>query len=99
MKRLGEIKRILAKHKRELEQDYDVREIGVFGSYTRGEQKEQSDVDILVEFDKNSKLTLLDFVRLENHLSELLGVRVDLVEKQTLKLRIGKHIMEEVVNV
>jgi uncharacterized protein len=99
MKTLSEIKHILALHKAELQLEYDVKEIGVFGSYVRGEQKKQSDVDVLVEFEESSKLSLLDFVRLENHLSDVLGVKVDLVEKSTLKPRIGKHVLEEVVDV
>ncbi|RLI42422.1 hypothetical protein DRO59_04235 [Candidatus Bathyarchaeota archaeon] len=54
---------------------------------------------MLVEFDESAELSLLDFIRLENYLSEELGIKVDLVEKSTLKPRIGKHIMEEVVNI
>jgi len=50
MKTLDEIKNILAQHKEELRQKYKVKEIGIFGSYVRGEQKRKSDVDILVEF-------------------------------------------------
>jgi predicted nucleotidyltransferase len=99
MKTLTEIKHSLSAHKAELQQKYCVKEIGVFGSYVRGEQKSQSDVDVLVEFEESAELSLLDFVRLENHLSEVLGVKVDLVEKGTLKPRIGKHVLEEVVNV
>lgn len=99
MRRFEEIKGTLAKHKQELRRDFGVKQIGVFGSYVRGEQKKQSDIDLLVEFEEPSNLILLDFIRLENSLSEMLGVKVDLVEKQTLKPRIGKHILEEVVNV
>jgi predicted nucleotidyltransferase len=99
MKSLEEIKTALANQKEELKQKYKVKEIGIFGSYVRGEQKKQSDVDLLVEFESTSNLTLLDFVGLENYLGKLLGVKVDLVEKHTLKPRIGKHILEEVVNV
>ncbi len=99
MRRFEEIKGTLAKHKQELRRDFGVKQIGVFGSYVRGEQKKQSDIDLLVEFEEPSNLTLLDFIRLENSLSEMLGVKVDLVEKQTLKPRMGKHILEEVVNV
>jgi predicted nucleotidyltransferase len=98
MKGLEEIKNTLAVQKRELRQKYRVKEIGIFGSYVRGEQKKRSDVDLLVEFEEPSDLTLLDFVRLENYLSEILGVKVDLVEKNALKPRIGKRILEEVVN-
>ncbi|MGO8805069.1 MAG: nucleotidyltransferase family protein [Candidatus Bathyarchaeia archaeon] len=99
MRRFEEIKGTLAKHKQELRRDFGVKQIGVFGSYVRGEQKKQSDIDLLVEFEEPSNLTLLDFIRLENSLSEMLGVKVDLIEKQTLKPRMGKHILEEVVNV
>ena len=99
MKRLDEIRNTLVKYKEELGKEWKVKEIGIFGSYIRGKQKKQSDVDLLVEFDENSDLTFLDFIRLENYLSDLLGVKVDLVEKQTLKQRIGKHVLSEVVNV
>ena len=99
MKGLEEIRNTLTMQKRELRQKYRVKEIGIFGSYVRGEQKKRSDVDLLVEFEEPSNLTLLDFVRLENILSEILGVKVDLVEKSALKPRIGKRILEEVVNI
>ena len=99
MKTFDEIRKTLSENKRELRQKYKVKEIGVFGSYVRGEQKKKSDVDILVEFDDSSTLSLLAFIGLENHLSDVLGVKVDLVEKSTLKPRIGKRVLEEVVNV
>lgn len=99
MKNLEQIKNALTNHKHYLQQKYKVKEIGIFGSYVRGEQKSKSDVDLLVEFDEPSNLTLLDFIGLENYLSEVLGVKVDLVEKHALKPRIGKHVLEEVVNV
>jgi predicted nucleotidyltransferase len=94
---IEQIKKTLTEHKEELKQHYQVKDIGIFGSYVRGEQKSKSDVDILVEFEESSTLSLLDFVGLEDYLSELLGVKVDLVEKGTLKPRIGKHVLNEVV--
>lgn len=99
MKSLEEIKNTLTKQKQELRQKYRIAEIGIFGSYVRGEQKKQSDVDLLVKFEEPSNLTLLDFIRLENYLGEILGVKVDLVEKSTLKPRIGKRVLQEVVNI
>ncbi len=99
MKTLEDIKRTLSSHKQELSEKYGIKEIGVFGSYVRGKQRRQSDVDLLVEFEESSNLTLLDFVRLEDYLSDLLGIKVDLVEKHVLKPRIGKHVLAEVVNV
>jgi hypothetical protein len=99
MRTLKKIESTLVQHKQDLSCEFKVKEIGIFGSYVRGEQKKHSDIDLLVVFEEPSNLTLLDFIRLENSLSKMLGVKVDLVEKQTLKPRIGKHILKEVVNV
>lgn len=99
MKRIEEIKKKLVELKPSLKEEFKVQSIGVFGSFVRGEEKKGSDLDVLVEFDESAGLSLLDFIGLENHLSEALGVKVDLVEKSVLKPRIGKQILEEVVNV
>jgi predicted nucleotidyltransferase len=85
-------------HLPELREQYGVRTLGVFGSYVRGEQRPQSDLDLLVEFD-GRPLTLIQVISLEQHLSDLLGVKVDLVEKKSLKPAIGRHILQEVVPV
>ncbi len=82
----------------EISERYHVRSLGVFGSYVRHEQKPRSDLDVLVEFDDDS-LSLIQYLQLENYLSDLLGVRVDLVEKQALKPQIGQRILQEVVPV
>jgi len=94
---LERIINILKEHKEELRGKYGVKEMGVFGSYVRGEYKEKNDLDILVEFEEEAEIGLLKFVNMENYLSELIGVKVDLVEKSALKPRIGKHILKEVV--
>jgi len=94
---LKEIKETLAKYKPELKRKFEIKEIGIFGSYISGEQGEKSDLDILVEFEDDARLSLLDMVGLEIELSELLGVKVDLVEKKYLKPFIGQHILREVV--
>jgi predicted nucleotidyltransferase len=97
--RLDEIKEKLAKHKEDLRLRFKVKELGIFGSYVKEEQKEGSDLDVLVEFEKDAKLSLLDIVGLELELSDLLGFKVDLVEKKTLKPYIGQRVLEEVVYV
>ena len=94
MKTLDEIKSILAQHKKELADKYKVKEIGIFGSYIKGEQKEKSDVDILVKFEE--PIGFFKFMDLERHLSELVGGKVDLVMETALKPRIGRCILEEV---
>ncbi len=80
-----------------LREKYKVKTLGVFGSYVRGEQKKSSDLDILVEFQE--PVGLFKFMELEEFLEKNTGVKVDLVSKKALKPRIGKHILEEVINV
>ncbi len=92
-----DIKRVLKKYESELRERYGVKEIGIFGSYVRGEAKKGSDIDILVEFYPNAEIDLIKFVELEEYISDLLGIKVDLVMKSALKTRIGKHILKEVV--
>lgn len=87
----------LRAHLPELRERYGVRTLGVFGSYVREEQCGSSDLDVLVEFDRTP--TLLEFVDLQYHLSDLLGVKVDLVMKRALKPAIGRRILAEVVPV
>ncbi|MGB9927989.1 MAG: nucleotidyltransferase family protein [Methanosarcina sp.] len=76
---------------------YKVNYLGIFGSYVRGEQDSESDLDILVEFDEAPGL--FEYIRLEDYLSEILGIKVDLVMKSALKPAIGKRILEEVIAV
>ena len=78
-----------------LRREYAISSLGLFGSYVRGEQRQGSDLDILVEFSKIPGM--LRFLDLERELSHLLGVSVDLVQKEALKPAIGKRILEEVV--
>jgi len=96
---LAEIKEILVKQKPYLAEKYGVVEIGVFGSYVRGEQRPDSDLDILIELTDPPQISLLGLVNLENHLSDLLGLKVDVALKKNLKRRIGQRILQEVVPV
>lgn len=97
MSELDKIKHVLRRNKPALKRQFKVKALGVFGSYARGEQKKNSDVDILVEFSRTPGL--FDYVRTENHLSSILRKRVDLVMKGSLKPTIGKYIMREVIYV
>lgn len=76
-----------------LREQYAVATLEVFGSYVRHEEKKDSDLDILVTFNKAP--SLLKFIRLENHLADLLGIKVDLVLKDSLKPVLGKRILRE----
>lgn len=91
---LDRLKKILRGHREEMSRDYGVAAIGIFGSYVRGEATAESDIDILVEFDK--PIGFFRFLELEEKLSGWLGAPVDLVTKAALKPNIGRHILEEV---
>ena len=88
---------ILRQNKPILAERYKVKSLGVFGSQVRGEAREDSDVDILVEFAETPDL--FRFMDLEEELVALLRCQVDLVTKRALKGNIGKRILSEVVEV
>ena len=94
---LADVIRVLRKEMPRLARVYSVRSLRVFGSYARGENEPGSDLDILVAFDEVPGL--LKFVELEQDLSEILGVEVDLVMESALKPRIGKRVLSEAVPV
>jgi predicted nucleotidyltransferase len=78
-----------------LQTRFHVQYLGLFGSYVQGTSRRDSDLDVLVEFSEEP--SLFEFIELEDHLSSLLGVKVDLMMKDTLKPLIGRHILSEVV--
>jgi hypothetical protein len=90
IKTLNELKPVIRKK-------YNVKELGIFGSYTRGQEKNDSDLDILVSFEV--PIGLFKFLELEEYLSDKLDINVDLVSKKALKPRIGKRILEQVIMV
>jgi predicted nucleotidyltransferase len=97
MHTVEKLKAVLASHKEELSENYKVKEIGIFGSYVRNEQTKKSDVDVLVTFSET--IDLFKFVELENYLSDILDVKVDLVMKDGIKPRLKERILNEAVYV
>ena len=95
MKTIEEIKQIVQEQKSVWIEKHRVRKIGIFGSYVRGDQKNDSDLDILIDFDEYPGL--LEFLSMENDLSQRLGIKVDLVMKSGLKPVIGERILNEVI--
>jgi uncharacterized protein len=90
----AEIKNIILSHLKE----FDPIKVGIFGSYARGDNKKDSDIDILVKFKESP--SLLTLIKLENDLSEILGVKVDLVTTGALKnKRILKSIKKDLINI
>jgi len=87
-------------HKRLIEnegriKEYGVKKIGLFGSYVRNRQKRKSDVDILVEFEKE-KITFDNYMHLKFFLEDLFGCKVDLVILDDLKRQLKPYILREV---
>jgi len=95
MEKLKKIKKTIKEHKLLLKERFKVKSVAVFGSYLRGKQKKESDIDILVEF--YEPIDLFKFVELENFLTQTLGRKVDLVMKEALKPRLKEKILEEAV--
>ncbi len=91
------IMKILRELLPKIKTQYQIKQLGLFGSYVRGEATENSDIDILVEFYPNINFGLITYCRLENQLSETLGKKVDLVTKDGLKPHIGANILKEVI--
>ena len=85
MKTLKEIKIQLELLKPVLKEKFQVETIGIFGSYSQGQQKKKSDIDLLVTFTKPNDIDLLDFITLKQFLSRKLKTKVDLVEKESFE--------------
>ena len=81
---------ILSKYKETYGKKYGIEEIGIFGSYARGEQKEESDVDVFLRL-KRSNLFLLSRIRID--LEEMFGVRTDVVQ---LRERMNKYLKRRI---
>lgn len=97
MKTQAEVLQILIQQKSLLLETYQLTRLGIFGSYARGEQTEESDIDILVDYEKAP--TLWRLIELRDYLSELFATQVDLVTRNGLKARIRERVLAEVIYV
>jgi len=95
MREIDRIMRILKDHKEELKRRFSLKKIGVFGSYTRGEQTPESDIDIYVEFDMKN-LTFDKYLELIDYLEKLLGRKIDLITKYGVETIRIPYIKEEI---
>lgn len=95
MKTFDELRQILLLQKQSLCENYQITEIGIFGSYARAEETELSDVDILVDYE--TAPTLMMLVKLRDYLSQLLGLKVDIVTKNGLKSRFRERVLAEAI--
>lgn len=96
-KTLEEIIEAIKKRKKVLEEKYKIKEIGIFGSYARGEQTEKSDVDILVDFYELPDV--FNLLKLERSLRGTLKCKVDVVRKQAIRKELRDRIFSEAIRI
>ncbi len=96
MKSLMDIKSTLSSHKQKLYEKYPIKSMAIFGSYARKEQTENSDLDVMVEF--NDKIGIR-FIDLADEIETIIGLRVDLVSKKGLKEKYYKSIQSDLIYV
>lgn len=92
MKSIEEVKDIIVRNRAILEQEYKVKSLAFFGSFVRGDQTENSDIDVMVEF---SEPVGLLFIHLADYLEEILDMKVDLLTPEAIKPNRMKYIMDE----
>jgi len=93
-KNLNEIKNKI----RKILKKNNIAQAGIFGSYVRGEQKKNSDIDLLVKI-KDPKMSLLGFIKLKHEIEDKLGKKIDLVEYDAIKPQIKDQILKEEVRI
>ena len=97
MKTINEIKKSLSEQKPILLKKYAVNRLGVFGSYVRGDQHQNSDLDVLIDYEEAPSLITL--IEMEYYLSEIIRVKVDLLTTKGIKSQLKDSILKEVVYV
>lgn len=95
MKTVEEIRTTIRQHQEVLAERYGVRVVGLFGSYVREEQRRRSDLDLLADILR--PVSLLELVGAELYLSEVLGVKVDLIPKRAVREELRETIFKEAV--
>jgi predicted nucleotidyltransferase len=91
----NKIKNIILQNKSYLKKDYNIAKIGLFGSYAKSKQTDVSDIDLLVDF--NTRIGLFKFAKLQNELTDIFKCKIDLVTTASLKEKIKKDILNEVI--
>mgnify|MGYP006309691211 CR=1 FL=1 len=94
-KTIPEIKKELKLQLPRLTEEYGIKSMSLFGSYVKKQERDDSDLDILVEYTELPGL--IKYIELENRLSDILGIKVDLVVRDSLKPQIAKHVLMEAI--
>ncbi len=80
-----------------LNEKFYIKNLGLFGSYVRGENSPSSDIDILIEYDESKSFSIFTIIALEDFLTKLFNIKVDLVNKKSIKPDLKDYILNEVV--
>ena len=97
MNTLDEIRSIIRQHNNILAEQYGVSVVGIFGSYVRGEERIESDIDLLAEILR--PISLLELIGAEIYLSETLRAKVDLIPKRSLREELRETVLKEAIAV
>ena len=92
-----QILKILKSQKRELEKKYPISEMGLFGSYARGDYNEYSDIDILVDF--NERIDGFDYIKIAHHLEDAFMQKIDLVSRRGIKAKYISFVENHLIHV
>ena len=94
-----EILNYLKSHQEYYYNRFGIKFIGLFGSYAREEANEKSDIDILYKIDKDKKLSLFQYLKLNKQLEDFFRTKIDLVRDETLKPQLKQYIQKEITYV
>ncbi|MHB1921031.1 MAG: nucleotidyltransferase family protein [Chitinophagaceae bacterium] len=93
----SQVLKILADKKSQLQKKYPISELGIFGSYARGDYHERSDIDILVDFD--GRIDGFDFIRLAHDLEEDFQQKIDMVSRKGIKPQYLPYIEKSLIHI
>ena len=104
MKTIEEIRKVLAEHKEGLKEKFKVKRLGIFGSYARNEQREDSDLDLLIAFEEKKFIGGWEFIGLtmdlEEFLENILGIKVHLAtERQAMNSNKWEYVKKDLISV
>ncbi len=97
MKTVEQIRTAIRQHEEVLVERYGVKVVGLFGSYVRREHRKRSDLDLLVDIVR--PISLLELIGAELYLSEVLGVKVDLIPKRDVREELRETIFREALSI
>lgn len=92
-----QIIKILEPPQKELEKKYPISEMGLFGSFARGDYNENSDIDILVDFD--GRIDGFDYIRIAHHLEDAFKQKIDLISRKGIKAKYIPFVENNLIHV